>query len=337
MTPNNLLYSEGVRLWPSRTRLGAGTHRCCGTTDFPRFFQNSAIVSVVTAVVVTTIASGAGYALSRFAFPGKFLIIGLMLVTQMFPLVMLIAPIFELFAPLHLTNSLTGLVVVYIAFNIPFAAFLMQSFFDGIPKDLEEAAMIDGDIRFGAFRKIALPLTLPGIAATLGFVFTAAWSELLFALMLISKTTRAPFPSGCSPRQQVLGRFRADDGGRRHRARPRLSLLHRHPDIPRAGAHRRRGQGLRERAMASIEISGVRKAYGAIRVLHGMDLTIGDGEFIVLVGPSGCGRSTLLRMIAGLEAITAGTIRIGGRIVTTCRRRIAISPWCPSPTRSIPI
>jgi multiple sugar transport system ATP-binding protein len=67
--------------------------------------------------------------------------------------------------------------------------------------------------------------------------------------------------------------------------------------------------------MASIEISGVRKAYGAVKVLHGMDLTIEDGEFIVLVGPSGCGKSTLLRMIAGLEAITAGTIRIGGRIV----------------------
>ncbi len=67
--------------------------------------------------------------------------------------------------------------------------------------------------------------------------------------------------------------------------------------------------------MASIEITGVRKAYGAVKVLHGMDLTIEDGEFVVLVGPSGCGKSTLLRMIAGLEAITAGTIRIGGRIV----------------------
>jgi len=67
--------------------------------------------------------------------------------------------------------------------------------------------------------------------------------------------------------------------------------------------------------MASIEIAGVRKAYGAVKVLHGMDLAIDDGEFIVLVGPSGCGKSTLLRMIAGLESITAGTIRIGGAVV----------------------
>jgi multiple sugar transport system permease protein len=114
----------------------------------------------------------------------------------MFPLVMLISPIFRILAPLGLTNSLTGLVVVYSAFNVPFATFLMQSFFDGIPKELEEAAMIDGDSRFGAYRKIVLPLTLPGIAATLGFVFTAAWSELLFALMLISKGDKSTFPVG---------------------------------------------------------------------------------------------------------------------------------------------
>jgi multiple sugar transport system permease protein len=72
----------------------------------------------------------------------------------------------------------------------------MQSFFDGIPKDLEEAAMIDGASRFRAFRQIILPLTLPGVAATLGFVFTAAWSELLFALMLVSKAEASTFPVG---------------------------------------------------------------------------------------------------------------------------------------------
>ena len=117
-----------------------------------------------------------------------------MLLTQMFPLVMLIAPIFKMLSPLGLTNSLTGLVIVYTAFNVPFATFLMQSFFDGIPKDLEEAAMIDGATRFTAFRQIILPLTLPGIAATLGFVFTAAWSELLFALMLISGERQGDLP-----------------------------------------------------------------------------------------------------------------------------------------------
>ena len=195
ITPNDLLYSEGIRLWPSRSSLAHYTF-VLTHSDFPLFFKNSLIVSGSTAAMVTLIAALSGYAMSRFDFRGKMWLVGLMLITQMFPLVMLVAPIFKLFSPLGLTNSLTGLVIVYTAFNVPFATFLMQSFFDGIPKDLEEAAMIDGASRFRAFRQIILPLTLPGVAATLGFVFTAAWSELLFALMLVSKADASTFPVG---------------------------------------------------------------------------------------------------------------------------------------------
>ncbi|WP_092496373.1 carbohydrate ABC transporter permease [Faunimonas pinastri] len=195
VTPNDLLYSEGIRLWPSRATL-EHFRFVLAHSDFPLFFRNSVIVSAGTAIAVAIIASLSGYAMSRFQFRGKFWFIGLMLITQMFPLVMLVAPIFKMFSPLGLTNSLTGLIIVYTAFNVPFATFLMQSFFDGIPKELEEAASIDGASRFRAFRQIILPLTLPGIAATLGFVFTAAWSELLFALMLISKTDASTFPVG---------------------------------------------------------------------------------------------------------------------------------------------
>jgi len=195
ITPNDLLYSEGIRLWPSRSSLAHYTF-VLTHSDFPLFFKNSLIVSGSTAVMVTLIAALSGYAMSRFDFRGKMWLVGLMLITQMFPLVMLVAPIFKLFSPLGLTNSLTGLVIVYTAFNVPFATFLMQSFFDGIPRDLEEAAMIDGASRFRAFRQIILPLTLPGVAATLGFVFTAAWSELLFALMLVSKADASTFPVG---------------------------------------------------------------------------------------------------------------------------------------------
>ncbi|MCM2474157.1 carbohydrate ABC transporter permease [Rhizobium sp. CG5] len=195
VTPNDLLYSEGVRMWPSRTTF-EHFEFVIAHSAFPTFFRNSLIVAGSTAVIVTVLASLSGYALSRFSFRAKYWIVGLMLLTQMFPLVMLVAPIFKILSPLGLTNSLTGLVIVYSAFNVPFATFLMQSFFDGIPKDLEEAAMIDGATQFIAFRQIILPLTLPGIAATLGFVFTAAWSELLFALMLISGNDAATFPVG---------------------------------------------------------------------------------------------------------------------------------------------
>ncbi|WP_426129252.1 carbohydrate ABC transporter permease [Pararhizobium sp. PWRC1-1] len=195
VTPNKLLYSEGIKMWPSRTSFEHFDF-VLKHSEFPTFFKNSLIVSGSTAIIVTVLASLAGYAMSRFNFRGKYWIITLMLLTQMFPLVMLVAPIFKILSPLGLTNSLTGLVIVYTAFNVPFATFLMQSFFDGIPKDLEEAAMIDGATQFVAFRQIILPLTLPGIAATLGFVFTAAWSELLFSLMLISGNDSATFPVG---------------------------------------------------------------------------------------------------------------------------------------------
>jgi multiple sugar transport system permease protein len=195
LTPERLLYSEGVALWPSRVTL-ANFDFVLLKSSFPTFFRNSIIVSLGTAAVVTVLAAGAGYAFSRFRFRGRYALMFLLLLTQMFPLVMLIAPIYRLMAPLGLTDNLVGLIVIYTAFNTPFASFLMQSFFDGIPKDLEEAAMIDGCTRLMALRRVILPLTLPGLGATLGFVFTAAWSELLFALMLINSDSQKTFAVG---------------------------------------------------------------------------------------------------------------------------------------------
>jgi multiple sugar transport system permease protein len=166
ITPDRLIFSEGTNLWPSALTLD-NFRTVLFQTDFLSYFGNSLYVSLGTAAATTIIAAGAGYAFSRFNFAGKKLLI-----------------------------AVTSLIVVYTAFNIPFATFLMQSFFDGIPKDLEEAAMMDGCSRFQALRKVVFPLTLPGLGATLGFVFTAAWSELLFALMLISKNESMTFPVG---------------------------------------------------------------------------------------------------------------------------------------------
>ncbi|WP_044558953.1 carbohydrate ABC transporter permease [Azospirillum sp. B4] len=195
VTPDDLLYGEGVRLWPSRVTLDhyAAVLR---HSQFPLFFRNSLIVATATALAASAVASAAGYAFSRFRFRGKVWVVGVMLVSQMFPLVIIVAPIFRLLAPLGLTNSLSGLVLVYTAFNAPFATFLMQSFFEGVPKDLEEAAMMDGATRFQALLRVVLPLTLPGLAATGGFVFIAAWSELLFSLMLNSSAAVSTFPAG---------------------------------------------------------------------------------------------------------------------------------------------
>ncbi len=195
ITPNDILYKQGTDLLPSRFSLEHYA-TVVGKSDFLLFFRNSLIVSGVTAIASTLLATASGYAFSRFVFRGKFWIVGLMLVTQMFPLVIVITPIFSIFGVLGLTNSLTGLIIIYTAFNIPFATFLMQSFFDGIPKELEEAAMIDGATRFKALVQIVAPLTLPGIVATVGFCFTGAWGEILFALLLNSSPSASTFPVG---------------------------------------------------------------------------------------------------------------------------------------------
>ncbi|WP_085909157.1 carbohydrate ABC transporter permease [Kiloniella majae] len=195
ISPTKLLYTEGTSLWPSMVTI-ENYLIVLQDTSFPTYFFNSVTVSLGTALCTTLIASAAGYAFSRFRFKGKAIIAFLLLLTQMFPLVMVIAPIYRLMQPLGLTDSLTGLIVVYTAFNTPFATFLMQSFFDAVPKDLEDAAMIDGCTRFQALIRIVLPLTLPGMMATLGFIFTAAWSELLFALMLINSESQVTFPVG---------------------------------------------------------------------------------------------------------------------------------------------
>ena len=172
VTPNKLLYSEGIRMWPSRDHVSSTTTFVHETQRIPDLLQEqpdrrrldgdhrdgACLARRLCDVALHLPWQNTGSST-------------LMLLTQMFPLVMLVAPIFKMLSPLGLTNSLTGLVIVYTAFNVPFATFLMQSFFDGIPKDLEEAAMIDGATQFVAFRQIILPLTLPGIAATLGFVF----------------------------------------------------------------------------------------------------------------------------------------------------------------------
>lgn len=208
VTPENLLYSEGIKLWPSRMTM-ANYQSVLQATDFPRFFLNSMIVSLTSSFIVTLVAAASGYGLSRFRFRGKTLVNMLLLMTQTFPLVMVIPPIYRIMGQLNLTDNLYSLIIIYTAFNIAFATFLMQSFFDGVPRELEEAAMIDGCTRIQALRRIILPLTLPGMGATVAFVFTAAWGELLFALMLINSDSQKTFSVGLLT---FVGKFAVDWG-----------------------------------------------------------------------------------------------------------------------------
>ena len=245
LTPTRLLYSTGNLLLPPRLTL-QHFRFVLASSPFPVYFKNSLIVSLSTAIAVTALAAFAGYALSRFRFRGKTPFMLVLLATQLFPLVIIIAPIFRIFAPLHLTNSIWGLVVVYTAFNVAFANFLMQSFFDGIPKELDEAAMIDGCSRLQALVLVVFPLTLPGVSATLGFVFTAAWSELLFALMLINSESQKTFAGRTADvHLQVQRQLGADDGRLIVGADPRHRLLRAHQPVSGPRAYGWGRQGLR--------------------------------------------------------------------------------------------
>lgn len=154
--------------------------------SFAVYFRNSIIVAIATTIVTLIVSSSAGYAFSRFRFPGwRFLFLAF-LVTQMFPSVLLIIPLFQIVKAMRLLNTLYALVLSYITFNLPLCVWLLKGFFDQIPRELEEAAMIDGCSRVSAVVRVILPVSLPGIIATGIFAFIGAWDELLFAMTFTS-------------------------------------------------------------------------------------------------------------------------------------------------------
>jgi multiple sugar transport system permease protein len=117
MTPNGLIFTEGTRMWPSATTWD--NFAAVLRSDFLQFFRNSVVVSLLTAAITSVIAAGGGYAFSRFQFRGKRLVAALLLLTQMFPVLMIIAPIYRIMGEIGLRDTLTGLIVIYTAFNIP--------------------------------------------------------------------------------------------------------------------------------------------------------------------------------------------------------------------------
>jgi multiple sugar transport system permease protein len=160
------------------------------TVDFKRYMINSMIICTVAALIATAFASFAGYALARFRFKGaRPLALGV-IGTQLIPGSLFLLPAFLGFiwlkqnTPIHLYDTRTGMILVYTAFFTPVAIYFMRYFFTAIPKDLEEAAMVDGCSPIGAFLRIVLPAAAPGLVATFVYAFLFAWDELLFVASL---------------------------------------------------------------------------------------------------------------------------------------------------------
>ena len=176
---------------------------------FARALRNSLIVATGTTVAGVAVAALAGYALARFDLPLRRYLLLMVMAVQMFPLVVLLIPLFVVMKALGLLDSWLGLVIAYLSFTTPLAVWLLRSFFETIPKDLEEAAMSDGATRFGAMVRVIFPLAGPGLAATAIFSFIAAWNEFLFALTFLKKESLRTLPVALSA---FVGQEQADWG-----------------------------------------------------------------------------------------------------------------------------
>ena len=186
-----------------------------GSTDsqgrwlFGRQLLSSLVVSGATTLVGLGLAVTAAYSLSRFRFPGKQSGMQLLLVTQMFPATLMLVPLYSILQALHLLDSIGGLVLVYATSSLPFCVWMLKGYFDTIPRELEEAAIMDGASPGQVFVKVVLPLTRPALAVTALFSFMQAWNEFILAATLLNDATRFTLPVAL---QRYVGEYKTEWG-----------------------------------------------------------------------------------------------------------------------------
>jgi multiple sugar transport system permease protein len=155
---------------------------------------NSLIAALGTVVLTVLVSVLAGYGFSRYRFPGKTLCFVLIIATLMIPFQSILTPLFIILARLGLNNSLFGLVLVYVTLQLPFSVFMMRNAFDAVPREIEEAARIDGAQDLTLLVRVLLPLVMPGVATVAIFAFLNAWNEFLAALILLSDNDKYTLP-----------------------------------------------------------------------------------------------------------------------------------------------
>jgi N,N'-diacetylchitobiose transport system permease protein len=171
---------------PTVAHFGNAMHRPYFWTDV----KNSLIIVVATVAISMVLAFLAAVALAKYGFTGRKLFIVLVIGIQMLPQAGLIIPLYVVLARYHQVNALTGVIVTYMTFVLPFSVWTLRGFIIGIPRDLEEAAMVDGSSRLGAFVRILLPLVAPGLVATSVFAFITTWNEYIFARILLNDQSK---------------------------------------------------------------------------------------------------------------------------------------------------
>ncbi|HKY30358.1 MAG TPA: carbohydrate ABC transporter permease [Pyrinomonadaceae bacterium] len=170
--------------------------------SFGRYLVTSAIVAVLSTLCAMTLGTLAAYALARFKMPYRLdrKLSLWILSTRMFPPIVTVVPLFLMMRDLQLLNTRASLVILYTGFNLPFVVWMMRGFFIEVPRELEDAALVDGDSRLGALWRVLLPLVAPGLAATAVFCLIISWNEFLFALVMTQTDAAMTLPVGIAGR-----------------------------------------------------------------------------------------------------------------------------------------
>jgi multiple sugar transport system permease protein len=167
-----------------------------GGQRFLRYFWNSLVVSIATTLLSISVTIPAAYAFSRFRFHGRNALLLVILMRNMFPAVIFLIPLFLVMRTAGLVDRHASLIVTYMTFGLPLSIWLLKGYYDNIPRDLEEAAQVDGATQFGAFLRVTLPLSAPGIVAAAIYIFLQAWNEYLYALTFLNSDRRLTLPVG---------------------------------------------------------------------------------------------------------------------------------------------
>lgn len=183
------LLSDTLTLRNYRTLLGGGA-------PFPTYIRNSFFICTVATACSIAVSLLAAYAFSRRRFRGRSALLLLVVATQLFPFVVLITPVYAIFYRLRLVNSYPGLIIAYIAITIPFSVYLLLGYLDTIPRELDEAGIMDGCSTLRVITKVVLPIAWPGVIVVATYAFISAWDEFLLALTLMTKSELKTVPVG---------------------------------------------------------------------------------------------------------------------------------------------
>ncbi|WP_086882664.1 sugar ABC transporter permease, partial [Streptomyces rhizosphaericus] len=180
-----------------------------GDTEFLTWFGNSLFIVVITTLLGVFVAATTGYAVSRFRFPGMRPLMWLLLITQMFPVAILIVPLYNIMSTLGWLNQPISLIVTYLTVAVPFCAWMMKGFFDTIPVEIDESGRVDGLNPFGTFWRLVVPLAKPGLAVTAFYTFITAWAEVAYASAFMTGEENLTLAAGL---QTFVNQYTSDWG-----------------------------------------------------------------------------------------------------------------------------